>query len=153
MILADPEGSSLHNAVLHGVCYTSQQSERGLRKHRYDSIVEGIGLDRLTENFQLAMIDSSEKVSDQEALEMAHWIFRHEGLFLGSSSAINLVATCRSAWRLSEGSHLVTVVCDLGSRHLSRFWNPDYVRNTQFGSVRLTWPEPGCVPACLQDLH
>lgn len=40
--------------VKHGVCFTPQQRERGVRRHRYDTIAEGIGLDRLTANFQQA---------------------------------------------------------------------------------------------------
>lgn len=30
-----------------------------MRKHRYDSIAEGIGLDRITTNFERARIDSA----------------------------------------------------------------------------------------------
>ena len=41
--LADPPGSSLYNKVKHGVCYASQQAEKVVRKHRYDTIAEGIG--------------------------------------------------------------------------------------------------------------
>ena len=37
--------------VAHGVAYACEQSESRLRKHRYDTIVEGVGIDRLTANF------------------------------------------------------------------------------------------------------
>ena len=39
--LADPDGSSLLHRVKFGVCFTHQQKERKIKKHRYDSIVEG----------------------------------------------------------------------------------------------------------------
>lgn len=32
--LVDPPGSALFNRVRHGVCYSSQMSERDVRKHR-----------------------------------------------------------------------------------------------------------------------
>ena len=57
IVLADPNGSSLFNKVKFGVCYAHQQSERTVKKHRYDSIVEGVGLDRITANFDRAVID------------------------------------------------------------------------------------------------
>ncbi len=41
---------------------------------------------------------------------MAHWILKHEGLFLGSSSALNLVAAVREAKGLKEGSVVVRFI-------------------------------------------
>lgn len=35
MYLVDPPGSALFNRVRHGVCYSHQMSERGVKKHRY----------------------------------------------------------------------------------------------------------------------
>ena len=147
VVLADPIGSSLHHYVNHGVCYTPHQAERKVKKHRYDSIVEGVGLDRLTSNFRLALIDDSEQVSDQEIVDMAHWILREEGLFIGSSSAMNIVAACRTAKKMNlVDGNIVTIVCDSGQRHLSRFWNEAYV--SIYGII---WPDRHCVvPLCLR---
>jgi cysteine synthase A len=85
IVLADPQGSSLYHKVAHGVCYAPQQREQKQRKHRYDSIVEGVGLDRVTANFDSAIIDSAESVTDQEMVDMAHWVrCFHLPLFLSS---------------------------------------------------------------------
>ena len=148
IVLGDPQGSSLFNKVQHGVCYTTQQSERTIKKHRYDSIVEGVGLDRVTRNFSSAIIDSAECVSDQEMLDMAHWLLHHEGLFVGSSSALNVCAALRVAKRKAPGSTIVTIICDTGQRHVSRFWNKDYV-----GKYALEWPDTATgasVPECIR---
>ena len=98
IVLADPPGSSLLNKVQYNVCYTVQQAETKVKKHRYDSIVEGVGLDRVTANFSLADIDSAMSVSDQEEV-----LLQNEGLFVGSSSALNVAvaishreATCQA---------------------------------------------------------
>lgn len=139
------QGSSLFNKVKYGVCYTNQQSEKTLRRHRYDSIVEGVGLDRVTANFELALIDDAVKVGDQEILDTAHWLLEQEGLFVGSSTALNIAAACRTALALGPGHTVVTVACDSGTRHLSRLWNPDYV-----GNYHLTWPESGVTPDWLK---
>jgi cysteine synthase len=142
VVLADPTGSSLFHRVKHGVCYTVQQAEKTVRKHRYDSIVEGVGLDRLTSNFKLALIDDAERIADQEILDTAHYLLREEGLFVGSSSAMNVAAACRVALSMPKGSHIVTIICDSGQRHLSRFWNPAYISD-----YNLSWPEKDVIPS------
>lgn len=139
MVLADPEGSSLFSKVVHGVCYTIEQSERKLRRHRYDTIVEGIGLDRVTANLKsgLHLIDDSIRVTDQEAVDMAHVLRSKEGLFVGSSSALNCVAACKVALSLPPNSRVVTVITDSGTRYISRFWNAEYAT----AHYRVQWPE------------
>jgi cysteine synthase len=142
IVLADPTGSSLFHRVKHGVCYTVQQAEKTVRKHRYDSIVEGVGLDRLTSNFKLALIDDAERIADQEIIDTAHYLLREEGLFVGSSSAMNVAAACRVAISMPKGSVVVTIICDSGQRHLSRFWNPAYISD-----YNLTWPAKDVIPS------
>ncbi|KAH8067748.1 cysteine synthase [Aureococcus anophagefferens] len=57
--LADPQGSSLHGRVRHGVCYDARQAERFVERHRYDTIMDGVGLDRVTANFRAARVDDA----------------------------------------------------------------------------------------------
>ena len=137
--LADPQGSSLHGRVRHGVCYATQQAEQTVRRHRYDTIADGIALDRVTANFREARVDVAIRVADQDALVMAHYLLRFEGLFLGSSSALNCVAALRAGAELrrstSDRLTVVTVLCDGGARYLSRFWNRDFVEKRG-----LSWP-------------
>ena len=63
--LADPPGSALYNRVKHGVLYASQQQERSQRRHRYDTIIEGVGCDRVTANFANAKIDDAIRVEGE----------------------------------------------------------------------------------------
>jgi cysteine synthase A len=86
IVLVDPPGSSLFHKIVHGVCYAPEQAERTVRRHRYDTIAEGIGLDRVTQNLQAGLdcIDTAVQVSDQEAVDMAHWLLQYEGLWVGS---------------------------------------------------------------------
>ncbi|KAG7358087.1 pyridoxal-5'-phosphate-dependent protein subunit beta [Nitzschia inconspicua] len=149
IVLVDPPGSSLYHKVEHGVAYAPQQQERTLRKHRYDTIAEGIGLDRITHNFQLGLdgIDAAIRVSDQEAVDMAHWILTTEGLWIGSSSAMNLVGAIRTALDMPVGSQVITMICDGGQRHATRFWDPTFIE--KWG---LQWPQQGCIPECIQSI-
>lgn len=124
IVLADPQGSGLYNKIKYGVLFSPTEAEGTRRRHQVDSIVEGIGINRLTANFSAGMelIDDAVKVSDVQAMKMARWLVENEGLFLGASSAVNCVAAAELAKRMEPGSRIVTILCDPGSRHLSRFW-------------------------------
>ena len=150
IVLVEPPGSVLYNKVEHGVAYAVEQRERSLRKHRYDTIAEGIGLDRVTRNFSSGFdcIDSAIRVTDQEAVDMAHWILHIEGLWIGSSSAMNVVGAIRTALSLPEGSSVATIICDGGQRHATRFWDPTFIK--KWG---LQWPGTDCIPECLQSIQ
>ena len=65
--------------------------------------------------------------TDAEAVEMSRWLLREEGLFVGSSSAVNVVGAVKVARKLGPGHTIVTLLCDNGQRHLSKFWNPEFI--------------------------
>lgn len=129
VFLIDPPGSALYEKIESGVLYTSEQSERRLRRNRYDTIMEGIGLDRLTANFAMGLedIDRAFKGTDKEAVEMAHYVLRNEGLFIGGSSAMNCVGAVKAARLLGEGHTIVTTLCDGGARSMSKVFNQKFL--------------------------
>lgn len=54
---------------------------------------------------------------------MSRYLVEQDGLFLGSSSAVNLVAVVKFAKHMPKGSTIATILCDSGSRHYSKFHN------------------------------
>jgi len=124
IVLADPPGSSLYHRVQHGVLYASQQQERSARRHRYDTVMEGVGCDRVTANFQAALVDQAYRINDDESLEMAKHLLEHDGLFVGGSSAMNCVAAVHAARYLGPGHTIVTILCDGGQRYLGSVHAP-----------------------------
>jgi len=56
-------------------------------------------------------------VTTEEAFEMSRKIAKSEGLFVGMSSGANVSATLKLAETVPEGSVIVTVLCDSGSRY------------------------------------
>ncbi|RLV96633.1 putative cysteine synthase [Spathaspora sp. JA1] len=124
IILADPQGSGLANRVNFGVMYDSVEKEGTRRRHQVDTLVEGIGLNRLTWNFKQGeqYIDEAIRVTDEQALKMAKYLCVEDGLFWGSSSAINCVAAVKTAFKYGPGQRIVVIACDSGARHLSKFW-------------------------------
>lgn len=114
--LADPMGSALYHYVKSG----------DLRAEG-DSNAEGIGIKRITDNFSGTPIDDALQVDDRAMLEMAHWLLAEEGLFVGGSAALNVVAAARYAKTLPPKSIVVTILCDGGGRYLSRLFNATWL--------------------------
>ncbi|KAJ3673618.1 hypothetical protein LUZ60_005610 [Juncus effusus] len=125
--LVDPPGSGLYNKVKRGVMYTREEAEGKRLKYPFDTITEGIGINRITKNFTMAELDGAIRGSDKEAVEMSRYLLREDGLFVGSSSAMNCVGAVKLARQLGPGHTIVTILCDSGIRHLSKFFNDDYL--------------------------
>jgi cysteine synthase A len=115
-VVADPMGSALYAYVKHNTLDVSG-----------DSVAEGIGIKRVTENFRTARADDAIRIDDRTMVEMAHYLLREEGLLLGGSAALNVAAASRIALQLAPQSVVVTVLCDGGGRYLSRLYNPQWL--------------------------
>lgn len=129
LVVADPPGSGLFNKITRGVMYTSEEAEGKRLRNPFDTITEGVGINRLTANFEtiVGAVDDAVRVSDAESVEMSRFLLREEGLFVGSSSAVNVCGAAKVAQRLGPGHVVVTILCDGGARHLSKFWSAEYV--------------------------
>lgn len=91
IVLADPQGSGLYNRVRYGVMFDVKEREGTRRRPQVDSIVEGIGINRVTANFEAGreLIDDAVRVTDAQAIAMARWLVEKDGIFVGSASAVN----------------------------------------------------------------
>ena len=116
IVLADPMGSALYHYV-----------KTGELKVEGSSITEGIGSSRVTANLEGAPIDDAVQIPDQECVAMVYHLLRHEGLFVGGSSGINVAAAVRVARDLGPGHTVVTLLCDRGSLYLGRLFNPAFL--------------------------
>lgn len=135
VFLADPPGSGLYNKVKRGVMYTREEAEGKRLRNPFDTITEGVGINRVTANFEKALVDDAFRVLDRESVEMASYLLRNEGLFLGSSAAVNCVGAVKAARKLGPGHTIVTILCDGGHRHLSKFHSKEYLRNLNLEST------------------
>ncbi|KAI9668862.1 MAG: hypothetical protein M1831_000932 [Alyxoria varia] len=126
VVIADPQGSGLYNKIKHNVFFSPTEREGTRRRHQVDSVVEGIGLTRSTSNIAVALVagllDDAVHVTDEAAKRMARLLVEREGIFVGSSSAVNCTAATKIALQMGPGHRIVTVLCDSGTRHLSKFW-------------------------------
>lgn len=116
-VLADPPGSALYEYVRNGEVKATGKG----------SITEGIGIARVTDNFSGAPVDTAVHVEDPETVAMVYRLLREEGLFLGSTSGINVAAAVRVARELGPGHTIVTILCDGGAKYVSRLYNREWL--------------------------
>src|SRR6476661_6273297 len=116
-VLADPPGSSLYEFVRNGA----------LKSTGSGSITEGIGIGRVTANLKDAPIDDAVHVEDADTVRFVYRLLREEGLFLGSTSGINVAAAVAVALDLGRGHTVVTVLCDGGAKYQSRLFNREWL--------------------------
>ncbi|KAL9027688.1 MAG: hypothetical protein Q9196_003826 [Gyalolechia fulgens] len=104
VVLADPQGSGLFNRIKYGVMFDTLEKEGTRRRSQTDTIVEGIGINRVTANFEAGreLVDDAIKVSDEEALAMARLLAEKDGIFVGSSSSVNCESSQNLMSKLSD---------------------------------------------------
>jgi cysteine synthase len=67
-------------------------------------------------------------VSDEEAVNMAYYLLRYEGLYVGPSAALNVAAAAKIALRNRDsGQTIVTILCDGGERNASKLYNSSWL--------------------------
>ena len=121
--LADPLGSALFNYY-----------QKGEFKSVGNSISEGIGQGRITENLKGFKPDYCFQISDEVALPILYDLMSQEGLYLGGSSAINVAGAIELARKLGKGHTIITILCDSGQRYQSKVWNPEFLKSKNLPS-------------------
>jgi hypothetical protein len=93
-----------------------------------NSITEGIGNNRETENLKGFAPDGQYQITDAEMLPVLFRLVVEEGLVLGGSSGINVCGAIRLARELGPGHTIVTILADSGTRYQSKLFNPAFLR-------------------------
>ena len=112
----DCEGSSLYAHVTRGTLDADGSS-----------ILEGIGIRRITANFAGARLAGALVGKDREAVEMCHWLLAKDGLFVGGSAGLGCVGAVKLARQLGPGATIVTILCDGGGRYASRLFDATWL--------------------------
>ena len=115
MVLADPVGSALADWV-----------ETGTLGADGSYAVEGIGGSEVPQNLHRDVLDSAERVSDEESFAMVKRLVREEGLLVGGSAGTNVVAALRLAARGELNGPVVTVLPDSWDRYRAKPWMQEW---------------------------
>ena len=116
VVLADPVGSSIADWINTGTLGPDGPFA-----------VEGIGSGSVPGNLHRDYIDTAESVTDAEAFAMVERLVKEEGLTVGGSTGVNVVAALRVAARTDLSGPVVTVACDLWDRYKSTAWMKDWM--------------------------
>ena len=114
--LADPMGANMYSYF-----------KTGELKSEGNSITEGIGQGRITENIKDMSLDIPFRVDDTEALNILYNLIEEEGLFLGLSSGINIAGAKKLAKSLGRGKTIVTILCDSANRYQNKMFNASFL--------------------------
>ena len=118
-VLVDPFGSGLF-----------QHFQTGEIKSTGSSVTEGIGIMRLTANYQRAKIDDALQIHDQQMISMLYYLAEKEGLLVGTSAALNVYAAFEIAKKnKGSGMKIVTVLCDSALRYQSKIFNAEWLKS------------------------
>ena len=116
--LSDPMGSSLYSYVKENKLVSSG-----------NSITEGIGTARITNNFDKALVDEAFQTDDIEALNLVYDLIEKQKIILGGSSGINIAGAIKLAKKMGPGKTIVTILCDHGKRYASKIFNKDFLKS------------------------
>ena len=120
--LADPPGSVLYSYITSGGKLTERSGS---------SITEGIGQGRITDNLRpdIDILDGALQISDEKTINMVYRLLDEEGLFLGASSCLNVVAAYELAQKLGPGKNVVTLLCDGADRYVDRLFSRKWLQS------------------------
>lgn len=118
IVLADPIGSILYDLFYHKKVMTPPAPYK----------VEGVGEDMLPDNVHFDVMDSVVQVDDKSAFKMTKEIISKEGMCVGPSSALALVAAIEYSKKLEKPSNIVVLFPDSGRAYLSKAFNDQWLK-------------------------
>jgi len=97
-------------------------------------LVEGVGEDFWPETYDRAICDEIIEVSDSDSFEMTRRLAREEGLLVGGSCGMAVVAALEVARRAGPDDVVVVLLPDGGRGYLSKIFNDDWM--ARYGFLR-----------------
>ncbi|NHC45830.1 cystathionine beta-synthase [Motilibacter aurantiacus] len=95
-------------------------------------LVEGVGEDFWPEAYDREIADEIVAVSDRDSFVMTRRLAREEGLLVGGSCGMAVVAALRVAERLGPDDVVVVLLPDGGRGYLSKIFNDDWMASYGF---------------------
>jgi len=103
-------------------------------------LVEGVGEDFWPETYDRTICDEIIKVTDRESFDMTRRLAREEGLLVGGSCGMAVVAALRVAAAAGPDDVVVVLLPDGGRGYLSKIFNDDWM--ARYGFLRTSAATP-----------
>jgi len=97
-------------------------------------LVEGVGEDFWPDTFDRQVCDEIIAVRDRDSFEMTRRLAREEGLLVGGSCGMAVVAALEVGRRVGSGDVIVVLLPDSGRGYLSKIFNDEWM--THYGFLR-----------------
>lgn len=117
IVLADPVGSVFTNYFRTGEIGVGEKF-----------LVEGVGKANLPGCLDMSIVDDVIPVADRDAFKMCYKLAECEGVMVGGSAGLNVHAACELAKTLEGPATVVTILCDLGVKYLSKVYSAEWLR-------------------------
>jgi cystathionine beta-synthase len=102
--------------------------------HPYVS--EGFGEDFVPQNYDMAVIDHFEQVTDKDGAVMARRLAKEEGIFCGYSAGSCIQGLMQLKSRLKKDDLVVCIFHDHGSRYVAKIYNDQWMIERGFLDVK-----------------
>ena len=91
----------------------------------------GIGQGRITDNLGTFVkdVDGALNIADEKSIRMVYELLDSEGLYIGASSSLNVVAAAELGEKLGPGKKIVTILCDGAYRYQSRLFSHKWLKS------------------------
>ncbi|WHS36135.1 pyridoxal-phosphate dependent enzyme [Auritidibacter ignavus] len=100
--------------------------------------VEGVGEDMWPDNYDPDLPDAVYAITDAEAFAMTRRLAAEEGLLVGGSSGMAVVAALREAEKLSADDVLVVILPDSGRGYLGKIFSDTWMSTRGFSTGERT---------------
>ena len=98
----------------------------------YPYVTEGIGEDIIPANVNFDIIDSFEKVKDEDAAIYSRRLAKEEGIFAGNSCGAAVRGVVQLKKHFSKNDVVVVLLHDSGSRYVGKIYNDDWMKEKGF---------------------
>ena len=102
------------------------------KKEIYPYITEGIGEDIIPLNVNFDLIDSFEKVTDENAAIYTRRLAKDEGIFAGNSCGAAISGVVQLKKHFKKDDVVVVLLHDSGSRYVGKIYNDEWMQKKGF---------------------
>jgi len=102
------------------------------KKEIYPYITEGIGEDIIPLNVNFDLIDSFEKVTDENAAIYTRRLAKEEGIFAGNSCGAAISGVVQLKKHFKKDDIVVVLLHDSGSRYVGKIYNDEWMQKKGF---------------------